>query len=143
MSDDITMSAHGNLTADPELKTYNDGTGNETIIVSFSIANSPRQYNRNTRQYENGPTTFITCKAFGALAKHVAQTLHKGDRVIVNGVFSQREYTTQQGETRRVYELKAHDVAASLQWCTGVLTRVARNQNTNGQGAPQSDPWSV
>lgn len=140
MSGEITMTVHGNLTADPEPKRLNDGG----MLVSFSVANSPSKFNRTTGKYENGATTYINCKAFNRLAEHALATLHKGDRVIVTGTFSQREYTTKQGEKRRVYELTATDIGASLQWATGVLTREG-HANSYGQQQPSTgfDPWSA
>lgn len=144
MADELTITVHGNLTADPETRTYNDAGGGQNSVTSFSIANSPRKYNRNTGQYENGPSTFINCKAFGTLGERVAASLHKGDRVIVSGTFAQREYTNKQGEKRRSFELTATDVAASLLWSTAQVTRAHRN-NSGGYSTPQQsatdDPW--
>ena len=68
----------GNLTADPELRT----TGQGAQVASFTIANTPRQYNRQTGQYEDGDALFLRCSAWNDLAQHCIQSLSKGMRAI-------------------------------------------------------------
>lgn len=68
----------GNLTADPELRT----TGQGAQVASFTIANTPRQYNRQTGQYEDGDALFLRCSAWNDLAQHCVRSLVKGMRVI-------------------------------------------------------------
>ena len=71
----------GNLTADPELRT----TGQGAQVASFTIANTPRQYNRQTGQYEDGDALFLRCSAWNDLAQHCVRSLAKGMRVIAQG----------------------------------------------------------
>lgn len=63
----------GNLTADPELRT----TGQGAQVASFTIANTPRQYNRQTGQYEDGDALFLRCSAWNDLAQHCVRSLAK------------------------------------------------------------------
>lgn len=63
----------GNLTADPELRA----TGQGAQVASFTIANTPRQYNRQTGQYEDGDALFLRCSAWNDLAQHCVRSLAK------------------------------------------------------------------
>src|SRR5690554_3005443 len=56
-----------------------------TTLCSFRLACSERRLNRETQKWEDGPTNWFTVNAFRALATHAAQSLSKGDRVIVHG----------------------------------------------------------
>ena len=88
----------GNLTADPELRT----TGQGAQVASFTIANTPRQYNRQTGQYEDGDALFLRCSAWNDLAQHCIQSLSKGMRVIAQGRLKQHSYQAQDGANRTV-----------------------------------------
>ena len=96
----------GNLTADPELRT----TGQGAQVASFTIANTPRQYNRQTGQYEDGDALFLRCSAWNDLAQHCIQSLSKGMRVIAQGRLKQHSYQAQDGQKRTVAEVIADSV---------------------------------
>ena len=143
---DITIT--GNLTGDPELRT----TGTGKTVVNFSIADTKRKYNRQTKAWEDGDTLFLTCSAWNDLAEHIAASLTKGTRVVATGELSQRSYQTQTGENRTVVELKVNDIGASLRNATAVVTRVAKqNAKPTGFAGKQqqpasqgfNDPWST
>lgn len=69
----------------------------------------------------------------------MAETLTKGTRVIVRGRLSQNTYEGRDGVERTSVELRAEDVAVSLRWATGQITRKRREggQGGGGYGAPQ------
>ena len=56
----ITITIIGNLTRDPELRT----TASGATVVNFTIASSPRTFNRDTNQWEDGDTLFLNCNAW-------------------------------------------------------------------------------
>jgi single-strand DNA-binding protein len=60
------------------------------------------------------------------LAEHAAETLNKGDRVLVHGRLAQREYSTETGEKRTVWELTADDLGPSLRHHGAPVTRASR-----------------
>ena len=64
----------GNLTADPELRT----TGQGAQVASFTIANTPRNFNKQTGQYEDGSTLFMRCSAWNDFGQHCARSLVQG-----------------------------------------------------------------
>lgn len=81
MAAETVITIIGNLTADPELRT----TGQGTQVAGFTIASTPRNWNRQTGQYEDGAALFLRCSAWRDLAQHCARSLSKGMRVIAQG----------------------------------------------------------
>lgn len=96
MAGETVITIIGNLTADPEIRT----TGSGASVASFTIASTPRTWNRNTNQFEDGQALFMRCSAWRDLATHCAQSLAKGMRVIAQGRLQQRSYQAQDGSNR-------------------------------------------
>ena len=78
MAGETVITIVGNLTADPELRTIGSGA----TVASFTIASTPRTWNRQTNQFEDGQALFMRCSAWRDLADHCAQSLKKGMRVV-------------------------------------------------------------
>lgn len=129
-----TLTLVGNLTADPELRFINSGAA----VVNFTVAHTPRQYNKASNEWTDGEALFMRCTMWRDAAENVANTLHRGDRVIVTGKVKQRSYE-KDGEKRTAYELEVEEVGPSLRYATAAVTKVGRN------GAPKAQPaqaWS-
>lgn len=136
MSDELTMTMTGNLTADPELRTTSSGMS----VVNFTIAHTARSFNRTTNQWEDGAATFMRCSAWRDLADHIASSLSKGMSVVATGRIAQRSYQAQDGSNRTVIEMTVDDIGASLRRATSVTTRVQSgkgNQRNDRRTAPQ------
>lgn len=125
----------GNLTADPELRT----TGQGAQVASFTVANTPRQYNRQTGQYEDGDALFLRCSAWNDLAQHCIQSLSKGMRVIAQGRLKQHSYQAQDGTNRTVVELQVDEIGPSLRYTTAQVTKTTRQSGPiyGNPAAPQ------
>ncbi|MCH3975037.1 MAG: single-stranded DNA-binding protein [Bifidobacterium tibiigranuli] len=119
MAGETTMTIIGNLTADPEIRTTNGGQ----TVASFTIASTPRTFNKGSNQWDDGPTLFMRCSAWRDLADHVGATLSKGMRVIAQGRLSQRSYQAQDGTNRTVWELTVDEIGPSLKYATAQVTR--------------------
>jgi len=135
MANDTVITVIGNLTADPELRTIASGAS----VVNFTVASTPRTFNRNTNQWEDGDALFMRCTAWREVADHIQTSLTKGARVIVQGRLTQRSYQTQQGENRTVVELQVDEIGPSLRYATAQVQRAQRtNSGYNGgnSGAP-------
>lgn len=76
MAGETVITIIGNLTDEPELRTTSAGAQ----VASFTIASTPRSWNRSTNQFENGQALFMRCSAWRDLATHCAQSLAKGMR---------------------------------------------------------------
>ena len=126
MAGDTVITVIGNLTADPELRWTQSGAA----VADFTVASTPRTYDRNAGEWRDGDTLFMRCSVWRETAENVAESLRKGMRVIVQGRLTQRSYDTQQGERRTVVELQVDEVGPSL--------RRARAQVTRNQAQPAS-----
>jgi single-strand DNA-binding protein len=62
-------------------------------------------------------------------AEHLAESLHKGDRVMVTGRLRQRSWETPEGDKRSVTEIEADEVGASLKWATAKVERTSQRGN--------------
>lgn len=109
MAGETILTIIGNLTADPELRTLSNGNP----VASFTIASTPRTYNRQTQQYEDGTALFLRCSAWNDLARHISQSCSKGMRVIAQGRLSQRSYQAQDGTNRTVVEMTVDEIGPS------------------------------
>ena len=134
---DTPITIVGNLVADPELRW----TPNQVAVCNFRIATTPRVYNRDTNQWEDGDAVFMTCNIWRQAAENAAETLTKGMRVIVQGNLKQRSYQTKEGEQRTVYEIEVDEVGPSLRYATATVNRADRNNNTQVQS--QQSGWQV
>lgn len=132
MAGETPVTIIGNLTADPELRT----TGNGGTVVNFTIASTPRTYNRNSGQWEDGEALFLRCSCwdsqYSPMATNISQSLSKGMRVIAQGNLTQRSYQTQSGESRTVVELRVNEIGPALSRNTA---QVQRNANVSGTGS--------
>ncbi|SDR77265.1 single-stranded DNA-binding protein [Corynebacterium timonense] len=131
MANDTPITLIGNLVAEPELRFVPNGAA----VCNFRIASTPRTFNRDTKQWEDGDALFLTCNIWKQAAENVAESLSKGMRVIVNGRLKQRTYQTREGENRTVFEVKVDEVGPSLKYATAQVARTQTGQSNSG--APQ------
>lgn len=131
-----TQTLVGNLTADPELRYTPTGTA----VATFTLAHTPRTYDREHNQWRDGDPLFLRCNAWRDLAEHAAETLTKGTRVIVVGALHQRSFNTRDGEKRTTIELEVDDLGPSLRYATASLSKATRT-NSNTPTTPADDPW--
>ncbi|WP_042174640.1 single-stranded DNA-binding protein [Streptomyces sp. NBRC 110035] len=147
MSGDTVITVCGNVTKDPELRWTNNGVA----VAKFTVASTPRTYNRDKQAWEDGPTLFLPVTVWRQQAEHVAESVARGCRVVVQGRLSQRSYEDKQGVKRTVYELEGDEVAVSLRSATAVVSKAGGQ----GQGREQyqqararssqegrEDPWA-
>lgn len=131
MANETVITVVGNLTADPELRTLNSGS----TVANFTIAATPRTFNRQTNQWENGAALFMRCTAWNELASNITGTLMKGTRVIAQGALRQRSYKAKDGSDRSIIELTVTEIGPSLRYAKAQVVR--NNQNGN---QPQNQP---
>src|SRR5690606_41773447 len=76
MANEPTLTVIGNLTADPELRFTPSGPA----VASFTVASTPRRYDRQAGEFRDGDTLFMRCTVWRETAENVAESLTKGDR---------------------------------------------------------------
>ena len=128
MAGEPVITLIGNLTADPELRFTPSGTA----VASFTIASTPRTFDRQANEWKDGEPLFMRCSVWKEAAENVAETLTKGMRVIAEGRLRARSYDTKEGERRTVMELEVDEIGPSLRYASAKVTRSSRG---GGEGA--------
>lgn len=124
----------GNLTGDPELKFTEGGAA----LAKFTIAVTPRSFDRTSNQWKDGTTAFYRCAAWRTLAEHIAESLKKGSRVVASGRMRQHDWTTEQDEKRSMLAVEIDDIGASIRFTTVTINAKRASQN----GPAGDDPWA-
>lgn len=127
MAGETVITVVGNLTGDPELRF----TASGAAVASFTIASTPRNFDRQTNEWKDGDALFMRCSIWREAAENVAESLTKGMRVVAQGRLVQRSYETREGEKRTVVELQVDEVGPSLRYASA---KVSRNQRSGGGG---------
>ena len=130
---DTQITIAGNLVDDPELRFTPAGQP----VARFRIASTPRFLDKNTNEWKDGDSLFLTCNVWRQAAENVAESLTRGMRVIVSGRLRQRSYETKEGEKRTVYEVEVDDVGPSLRNASAKVNRIARSGGDGGYGGGQ------
>ena len=143
MAGETVITVVGNLTADPELRY----TQNGLPVANFTIASTPRNFDRQANEWKDGEALFLRASVWREFAEHVAGSLTKGMRVIVQGRLKSRSYDDREGNRRTVFEVEVDEVGPSLRYATAVVTRAAGGGSKPAPrqpaGRPQpTDPWA-
>ncbi|MBA0123983.1 single-stranded DNA-binding protein [Haloechinothrix sp. YIM 98757] len=148
MAGDTIITVVGNLTADPELRFTPSGTA----VANFTVASTPRQFDRQSGEWKDGEALFLRCNIWRQAAENAAESLARGMRVVVQGRLKQRSFETKEGEKRTVVELEVDEVGPSLRYATAKVNKVSRGSGSGGFGGagggagasetPADDPWS-
>ncbi|MGO0575855.1 single-stranded DNA-binding protein [Ornithinimicrobium panacihumi] len=152
MAGETPITIVGNLTADPELRF----TPNGAAVANFTVASTPRQFDRQTNEFKDGETLFMRCSVWREAAERATESLHRGDRVIVTGRLVSRSWQTPEGENRTVMEMQVDEVGPSLRYATAQVTKAQRSgggdwnrqgggQQSGGQqagGQQGGNPWA-
>ncbi|UNZ18424.1 single-stranded DNA-binding protein [Streptomyces sp. 891-h] len=163
MAGETVITVVGNLVDDPELRFTPSGAA----VAKFRVASTPRTFDRQTNEWKDGESLFLTCSVWRQAAENVAESLTKGTRVIVQGRLKQRSYEDREGIKRTVYELDVDEVGASLRNATAKVTKTTGRGGQGGGfgggggqgggwgggpggpggqqggGAPAGDPWAT
>ena len=135
MAGETIITVVGNLTSDPELRY----TQNGLAVANFTIASTPRNFDRATNDWKDGEALFLRASVWREFAEHVAGSLTKGSRVIATGRLKQRSYETKEGEKRTSIELEVDEIGPSLRYATAQVTRAASSRDgggASGGGSP-------
>ena len=126
MAGETTLTIVGNLTGDPELRFTPAGHA----VADFTVASTPRNYDRDAGAWRDGEPLFLRCTAWRQLAEHAAESLTRGTRVIVTGRLRQRSFELTEGVTRTMTELDVDELGPSLRYSTARVTKTTRTTPT-------------
>ncbi len=162
MAGETVVTLVGNLVDDPELRFTPSGAA----VANFRVASTPRTYDRQSGEWKDGESLFLSCSVWRQAAENVAESLQRGMRVIVQGRLKSRTYDDREGNKRTVFEIDVDEVGPSLRSATAKVTRAMRSGpggegggggnfgggGGGGQGGfggggqsapPQNDPWAT
>jgi len=153
MAGDTVITVIGNITGDPELRFTPSGAA----VANFTVASTPRQFDRQSNEWKDGETLFMRCSVWRDAAENVAESLQRGTRVIVSGRLKSRSYETKEGEKRTVIEMEVDEVGPSLRYATAKVNKTQRSGGGGGfggggqqgggwgqqGGGQQDDPWAT
>jgi single-strand DNA-binding protein len=124
----------GNLVEDIELKFVASGAA----LGRARVAENRRWKDGNGQQQE--ATSFHTVIIWRELAENAAESLRKGDRVVVVGRLEQRHYKTEANENRSVWEVTADAFGPDLRWARAAVTKTRSGGNGGGGGGQRPAP---
>ncbi len=151
MAGETTITIVGNLVDDPDLRFTPSGAA----VANFRIASTPRTFDKQTNEWKDGETLFMTCAVWRQAAENVAESLQRGMRVLVQGRLKARSFETREGEKRTVFEIDVDEVGPSLRNATAKVTRASRSGGDGGYSGSSSpaagqqsnqggnDPWAT
>ena len=158
MAGDTIITIVGNLTGDPELRFTPSGAA----VANFTIASTPRTFDRQSNEWKDGETLFMRCSVWREAAENVAESLTRGTAVIAQGRLQSRSYETKEGEKRTVVEMQVDEIGPSLRRATAKVTKAQRgggggfgggqgggqggggwSGGGQGGGQPADDPWAT
>lgn len=121
----------GNLASDVDLRFTPQGKA----VANFSVAVSKRIKDGN--EWKDGPPSFYRCALWDQAAENLAESMVKGQRVIVVGEIAQRNYE-HNGDKRSTFEVTASEVGPSLRWAVAKPEKAMRSA-----GKAEPDPWGA
>lgn len=123
----------GNLAADPEYRRLDNGIE----VANFRVGSTRRRFDRTTSTWVDGETSWWRVSCWRALAANVAESLRKGDRVVVVGRVRTTSWETQEGRSGTSVEVEADAIGHDLTWGKSSFTRVVRSERLE---LPSHDP---
>lgn len=124
----------GNVGADPEVKTFENGNR----VAKFNVA-----FNRSFKKGDEwqNETTWLSCQCWNGKADKVMETVTKGSRVFVEGIISENKWQTQDGETRKSFVMNIDRFAVCEANGNGGSNDSGQTQKTKAQTetVPPSD----
>ena len=136
MRNSVPLTIIGNLGGDPELRFTPSGAA----VVRFSVGVNPRFYDKTAGEWKDAEPSFYSVTAWRTLAENIAESLHKGDRVVVAGTLAQRRWKNDQDEPRTSWDLTAEAVGPDLTYAQATVRKMART--ARGE-TPPDDPWAT
>lgn len=133
-----TITGVGRLIEAPELRFTTSGKA----VAKVRLAFNSRRKNPQTQEWEDADVCYVDGTVWDKHAENVAESLDKGDEVVVTGLLKTRKYETKEGEKRSVTELAIQSIAPSLAYATAKPQRMQRSQGGQQRQA-NDDPWST
>ncbi|GIJ52484.1 single-stranded DNA-binding protein [Virgisporangium aliadipatigenens] len=141
MAGETTITIVGNLTDDPDMRFLPSGAA----ICKITVASTPRVFDKESGEYRDGEPLFLRCTAWRQIAENIAESLKRGDRVVVTGRLKLDRWEDKTtGEKRSMMSLDLDEIGPSLRFATAKVQKMSRTRGGDGftpADAPD-DGWS-
>ena len=140
MSNDANIDLAGFVASEPSFRRLTTGTSHAKLRVAYT----ERRLNRETGEWGDGPTSFVTVLCWRSLADNVAMCLRKGEPVLVRGRLRVREYEGKDGSRGTETEIDASSIGHDLSRGVAHFSRTRRApgetaaENAEAQAGPAS-----
>jgi single-strand DNA-binding protein len=101
-------------------------THNGYSYTSLRVGYTPRRMDRDSGEWSDGGTSFVTVFCWRGLAENVAMCVRKGDPVLVKGKLQVRPYTDKAGASRVAVEVEASSIGHDLTRGVAMFQRALR-----------------
>jgi single-strand DNA-binding protein len=118
---ETTITLQGWLGNDVSIRQAGD-----VPVASFRVACTPRRYSRRTGSWEDSPTQWYSVSAWRGLANNCADSLRRGDPVVVHGRLNVSVWVNAQGAEVTTFEVDATMVGHDLSRGTSQFTRTPK-----------------
>lgn len=146
MAGEPLFTITGNLIK-PDIRFSQNGNA----VFTFTVANTPRSYDKESGGWVDQTTTWMNCVMFGKAAEHAGDSYNQGDRVIVQGFLYTEEWQTQPGpngepgQKRTAMKMRVEEMGISTKFHPAKSARADRAQGGQQASRPAAndDPWSM
>lgn len=149
MAGELQTTIIGNLTDAPELRFTPSGAA----VAKFTVASTPRFLDKASGEWKDGQPLFMTCSVWRDMAENAAESLSKGDRVIVVGRLAQENWEDKAtGGKRSKIVLQVDELAPSLRYAEAKPVKKAKTGGSDPgayrggggrSGDKFDDPWAT
>lgn len=130
-----TVTIEGRVGSDPEIKFTSSGKA----VVKFSVVSS-RNVKGDDGKWSESETTWWRVTAWDAFAENIADSITKGEHVLVLGRAYTEEWTDKEGNKRSSLAVNAFNVGLSLK---RVKASVKRADRVKPSAPSEADPWAA
>jgi single-strand DNA-binding protein len=123
MLNGATVTLAGYVATEPYYRTTNN---KGTPLTSMRVAWTSRFMDRETGEWRDGNTSFINVNCWRKLAGNVAQSLRKGQPVVLTGRLQVREYEDRDGNRRTGVDIEADSIGHDLYRGVAHFSRIGR-----------------
>jgi single-strand DNA-binding protein len=131
MINDAQIVLAGFVASAPSFRRTTRGTSTASLRVAYT----PRHINRDTGEWADGETSFVTVLCWRTLADNVAMCLRKGEPVLVKGRLRVRPFQDKEGASRLAVEVDAQSVGHDL---TRGVAHFSRTHRAAGETAAEA-----
>lgn len=139
-----TVTGEFTLVDDPELRF----TASGAAVANVRLVANGRRFNKTTNEWEDAGQVWLNGDVWRTYAENVAESLRKGDKVIVTGTLETRTYETSEGERRQSYDVHIDEIGPSLRFRQVLHSDGSGGKVTREGAAPPgqpvpNDPWAT